>query len=113
MDVTFRESVPFYGEKTYLSFLFEFDSTTLDETRLEGENDVVTNIPIAQELEKMEAVISCSSLQPAEKGELNPTTHEDNSVSDVRYKNSLKVYTWRNKIVEAPHVEQPQPMEQL
>jgi hypothetical protein len=113
MDVTFRESMPFYGEKTDLSFLFEFDSTTLDETRLQGENDVVTNIPTAQEQEKMEAVISCSSPQPAKNGELNPTTHEDNSVSVVRYKNPLKVYTRRNKIVEAPHVEQPQPMERL
>jgi hypothetical protein len=83
MDVIFREYVPFYGEKTDLSFLFEFDSTTLDETILEGENDVVTNIPTAQELEKMEAVISCSSPQPTENGELNPTTHEDNYVSDV------------------------------
>jgi hypothetical protein len=63
--------------------LFEFDSTTLDETRLQGENDVVTNIPTAQEQEKMEAVISCSSPQPAKNGELNPITHEDNSVSVV------------------------------
>ncbi|WVZ96342.1 hypothetical protein U9M48_041997 [Paspalum notatum var. saurae] len=36
LDVTFRESEPFYGEKTDLSFMFEFNSVESDEARLEG-----------------------------------------------------------------------------
>ena len=116
MDVTFKEFMPYYGEKTDLSFMFEFDSTELEEARLEGENNGVTTIPTMQNLRRMEAVISGSSPQPrieAETGELNPTpSHEDNSVSDIRYKGPLKVYTRKKKIVEAHPVEKPQLMEQ-
>ena len=101
--------MPFYGEKTYLSFMFEFDSTESEEARLEGENNDVTTIPTMQNLRRMEAVISSSSPQPRieeETGELNPTpSHEDNFVSDIRYKGPLKVYTRRKKIVEAHPVD--------
>jgi len=36
MDVTFRESVPFYGEKTDLNFLSKFDSVESDEVNRQG-----------------------------------------------------------------------------
>ena len=115
MDVTFRESEPFYGEKTDLSFMFEFNSVESDEARLEGEHNGVTNIPTMKNLKTMEAVISGSSSQPrmeAETGESNPTPCEDNFVSDIRYKGPLKVYTRRKKIVEEQLEEQPQMLEQ-
>ncbi|WVZ87161.1 hypothetical protein U9M48_033847 [Paspalum notatum var. saurae] len=116
MDVTFRESVPFYGEKTDLSFMFEFNSTESNEGRLQGENNGVTNTPTMQSSRRMEAVISGLSPRPimeAETSELNPTPHEDNYISDKRYKGPLKVYTRKKKVVEAHPVEQPQMLEQL
>ncbi|WVZ58981.1 hypothetical protein U9M48_009193 [Paspalum notatum var. saurae] len=87
MDVTFRESESFYGEKTDLSFMSEFNSVESDEARREGENNGVTNIPTMKNLKTMEAVISGSSSQPrmeAEIGESNPTPCEHNS--EVRSK---------------------------
>lgn len=43
MDVTFRESIPFYGEKTDLSFMFEFDLNNTNEVSREGESNEVQN----------------------------------------------------------------------
>jgi hypothetical protein len=40
MDVTFRESEPYYGEKTDLSDLFELADPSVNEDVREGENDV-------------------------------------------------------------------------
>ena len=39
MDMTFRESEPFYGEKTDLSSLFDFDSPSTSEASREGESE--------------------------------------------------------------------------
>lgn len=43
MDETFRESIPFYGEKTDLSFMFEFDLSNTNEVSREGESNEVQN----------------------------------------------------------------------
>lgn len=40
MDVTFRESEPYYGEKTNLSSLFELDGQSISEDGQKGENDI-------------------------------------------------------------------------
>jgi hypothetical protein len=39
MDMTFRESEPFYGEKTDLSSLFDFDSPSTSDASREGESE--------------------------------------------------------------------------
>jgi hypothetical protein len=39
MDMTFRESEPFYGEKTDLSSLFDFDSPCTSDASREGESE--------------------------------------------------------------------------
>jgi hypothetical protein len=59
MDVTCRESVPFYGERTDLSFMFEPHSTSIDEVGREGGYGDV-NASNEQQLRKMDAVISGS-----------------------------------------------------
>jgi hypothetical protein len=37
MEVTFQKSLPFYGERIDLSFMFEPDSTSIDESSRGGE----------------------------------------------------------------------------
>jgi hypothetical protein len=39
MDMTFRESEPFYGEKTDLSSLLDFDSPSTSDASREGESE--------------------------------------------------------------------------
>ena len=99
MDVTFRESVPFYGNKTDLNFMFEFGPTKSNEVSREGENDVRLSDPVEQNLKKMEAVISGSNppvRMKAVTNDLNPNPgHGDSPVVDPPYKGSLKVYVRR------------------
>lgn len=99
MDVTFREYVPFYGNKTDLNFMFEFGPTKSNEVSREGENDVRLSDPVEQNLKKMEAVISGSNPPVRVKAvtnDLNPNPgHGDSPVVDPRYKGSLKVYVRR------------------
>jgi hypothetical protein len=52
MDVTFRESVPFYGNKTDLNFMFEFGPTESNEVSREGENNVAASDPVEQNLKE-------------------------------------------------------------
>jgi hypothetical protein len=61
MDVTFRESVPFYGERIGLSFMSEFDTTESDEVNRQGEKNDGIPIPTVQNLRRLEAMISGSS----------------------------------------------------
>ena len=84
MDVTFRELVPFYGEKTDLSFMFESDSTSIDESSREGENGDV-NDSNEQPLRKMDAVISSSVPKLKEA--------EPQADKTWQHKNISKVYT--------------------
>ncbi|WVZ85689.1 hypothetical protein U9M48_032584 [Paspalum notatum var. saurae] len=107
MDVTFRESEPFYGEKTDLSSLFsdlDYDITGGDcqegeKEALDNENNDIQSGPIQQQSRRMKAVISGSGPQQrmeVETNELNPApSHENNSEGDIRYKGPLKVYTRR------------------
>jgi hypothetical protein len=58
MDVTFRETVPFYGEKTDLNFFLESASNSIDDASREGENREVD--PKEHHSNKMEVVIGAS-----------------------------------------------------
>jgi hypothetical protein len=58
MDVTFRESEPFYGEKIDLTFLFpDLDSPTMADVTWEGESGDLRNGSHGQQPSKMEAMI--------------------------------------------------------
>jgi hypothetical protein len=68
MDVTFRESEPFYGEKTYLTSLFpDLDSPTMDDVSREGENSDLHNGSHEQQRSNMKAVIGGWVPQAKEK----------------------------------------------
>jgi len=100
MDVTFRESEPYYGEKTDLSSLFELDDLSINQDDREGENHDVISSPIEQNQRRMEAVITGSTPQPRMEtmtSDLDPTPcQEDSSVGeDPRYKGPLRVYKRR------------------
>jgi hypothetical protein len=41
MDMTFQESEPFYGKKTHLSSLFDFDSPSKRDASREGERELL------------------------------------------------------------------------
>ena len=86
MDVTFRESEPYYGEKTDLSSLFEFDDLSINQDDREGENHDVISSPIEQNQRRMEAVITGSTPQPRMEtmtSDLDPTPcQEDSSVGE-------------------------------
>ena len=86
MDVTFRESEPYYGEKTDLSSLFEFDDLSINQDDQEGENHDVISSPIEQNQRRMEAVITGSTPQPRMEtmtSDLDPTPcQEDSSVGE-------------------------------
>jgi len=86
MDVTFRESEPYYGEKTDLSSLFELDDLSINQDDREGENHDVISSPIEQNQRRMEAVITGSTPQPRMEtmtSDLDPTPcQEDSSVGD-------------------------------
>jgi hypothetical protein len=61
MDATFRESIPFYGEKAYLSFMLEHDSTSSYEASREGESgDGDVSASNDHQQRKMDVVISGS-----------------------------------------------------
>jgi transposase InsO family protein len=59
MDVTFRESVPYYGEKTDLSFMFKPQLVESEEVIREGENNDVESNSV-EKLTSIEGVISGS-----------------------------------------------------
>ena len=100
MDMTFRESEPYYGEKADLSPLFELDDLSINQDGREGENHDVISSPIEQNQRRMEAVIAGSTPQPRMEtmtSDLDPTPcQEDSSVrDDPRYKGPLRVYKRR------------------
>jgi hypothetical protein len=57
--VTFRESVPYYGEKTDLSFMFKPQLVESEEVIREGENNDVESNSV-EKLTSIEGVISGS-----------------------------------------------------
>lgn len=67
MDVTFRESVPFYGKRTDLSFMFEPKLFRVDKATREGESiDVESNSTNKQS--SIEGVISSVAPQSRSRG---------------------------------------------
>jgi hypothetical protein len=91
MNVTFREAVPFYGEKSDLNFLLEFVSPSTDEASREGENRDAQVDLTKQQSNKMEAVISA----PLQRMQIVPS--EVDSSSNQGNNNSL-VMKW----IQAP-----------
>jgi hypothetical protein len=75
MDVTFREAVPFYGEKSDLNFLLESVSPSTDEGSREGENRDAHVDLTKQQSNKMEAVIG----DPPQRMQIVPSEMDSNS----------------------------------
>jgi hypothetical protein len=82
MDVIFRESVPFYGERIDLSFMFEPHSTSIDEASREGENGDA-KASNEQQLRKMDAVISGSIPQQKRAKVMTDSTSSQLDDSDM------------------------------
>jgi hypothetical protein len=105
MDMTFRESEPFYGEKTDLSSLFDFDSPSTIDASGEGETKLVR----AKEDEQSRVVVG-SIPSPASEERWTKPNEEVNlrvhtrrqATSEERWRKpneeeNLKVYTRRNR----------------
>jgi hypothetical protein len=83
MDMTFRESEPFYGEKTDLSLLFDFDSHSTSDASREGESELLRT----KEDEPPRAMVG-SILCPLREERWRKPNEEEN----------LKVYTRRQPV---------------
>lgn len=110
--------MPFYGEKTDLSFLFEVDSTNEDEVSREGENRDVQDGLTEQQSSKMEVVIGTPQPRMGTMtGELDPRLYDssrnDSSINDdLRYKGPVKVYTrrkFRSQFEDPPTISSSDP----
>jgi hypothetical protein len=84
MDVTFRESEPFYGEKTDLSSLFDFDSPSMSDASREGESEPLRT----KEDETSRIVVGSIPCPPMEDGRWRKPNEEGN----------LRVYTRRQPV---------------
>jgi hypothetical protein len=114
MDVTFRESEPFYGEKTDLTFLFpDLDSPTMVDVSREGENGDLRNGSLEQQPSKMEAVIG--GWVPQSKGkemaiESNQSlpSHVDGSACERwQHQNITQVYTRKRSRPQTTEIIHP------
>jgi hypothetical protein len=83
MDMTFRESEPFYGEKTDLSLLFDFDSHSTSDASREGESEPLRT----KEDEPPRAVVGSIPCPLREERWRKPNEEEN-----------LKVYTRRQPV---------------
>jgi hypothetical protein len=88
--------MPFYGEKTDLSFMFESNSTSIDEASREGEKN---DTHVEQPSRRMEAVIGDSTPLPCNLDVVTPgssPSHENDCVAEEpQNRNTLRVYTRR------------------
>ena len=112
MDMTFRESEPFYGEKTDLSSLFDFDSPSTIEASREGESELLRT----KEHEPSRVVVGSIPSPTSEERWTKPNEEENLRVSTRRQATSeerwrkpneeenLKVYTRR----KSQHEQQQQ-----
>jgi hypothetical protein len=114
MDVTFRESEPFYGEKIDLTFLFpDLDSPTMADVTWEGESGDLRNGSHGQQPSKMEAMIG--GWVPQSKGkemtiESNQSipSHVDGSTCERwQHQNITQVYTRKWSIPQTAEIIQP------
>ena len=119
MDVTFRESEPYYGEKTDLSSLFELGEPSMSMYEQEG----IDGIDVAQDNEghQSRAMKVITGLIPLRVGDSNVNERQENgNVNNMNTKqgnrNIVQVYTRRNKNVGLQpmeqHVEHSQLLEQ-
>jgi hypothetical protein len=109
MDMTFRESEPFYGEKTDLSSLFDFDSPSKSDASREGERE-----PLRTKEDEPSRVgsIPCHVSEerwrkPNEEENLRVYKRRQN-LSEERWRKpneegNLRVYTRRKLLREQPH----------
>jgi len=104
MDVTFRESKPYYGEKTDLSSLFESDNPSM------GVDDIEELLETEDNQSRETEVIT--GLIPLHVSNSNVNERQENRNIDnmnARHeRNIVHVYTRRKKTAE---VEQSQQME--
>ncbi|XP_052141858.1 uncharacterized protein LOC127761587 [Oryza glaberrima] len=100
MDVTFRESIPFYGEMTDLSYLFsDLDNPIMSEDRYEGVNESL-GMEEGDESKRTKVIIGSI---PCPMGKL---PHEQNWRKPHEEEN-LQVYTRRKpRSLETQQVEQ-------
>jgi len=118
MDVTFRESEPYYGEKTNLSSLFEIDGQSTSEDGQEGENDIY--MPQEKEENQSRGSRTITGLIPYNVGNAQVNERQENrdniNIHPRQEQGTLRVYTRRKKTVEVQpvhqQVEQPQLVEQ-
>ena len=119
MDVTFRESKPYYGEKTDLSSLFELGKPSMSVYEQEG----MDGIDVVQDNEghQSRATKVITGVIPLRVSNSNVNERQENiNVNNMNTKqgnrNIVQVYTRRNKNVGVlpveQQVEQPQLVEQ-
>ena len=117
MDVTFRESEPYYGEKTNLSSLFELDGQSTSEDGHKGENDI--DMPQEKEANQSRGSGTITGLIPYNVGNAQVNERQENrdniNIHPRQEQGTLRVYTRRKKTVEVQpvhqQVEQPQLVE--
>ncbi|WVZ66205.1 hypothetical protein U9M48_015462 [Paspalum notatum var. saurae] len=116
MDVTFRESIPFYGERSDLSDLFAIlESPIVDEVTREGESKNVQSDSVEKQ-SKIGGVISTSASQERRMQGVNneSISSQDGNLEDERPHDRYfsKVYTRRKyrSSAEATEVAPPPPI---
>ena len=117
MDVTFRESEPYYGEKTDLSSLSELNGQSSEDGQ-EGEDDI--DVPQDKEENQSRGSETITGLIPYNVGNAQVNERQENmgniNIHARQEQGTLRVYTRRKKTVEVQpvhqQVEQPQLVEQ-
>ena len=108
MDVTFRESEPYYGEKTGLSSLFELSSDSCSsENYREGENDI--NVVEGKEDNQSRRTEIITGSIPYAVSNLHGNDMQNSmGIENIRARQeegSLRVYTRRKRTTELQPVE--------
>jgi hypothetical protein len=107
MDVTFRESIPFYGERSDLSDLFvALGSPNLDEVTQEGEEKKVQSDSVEKQL-NIEGVTSSSTMEAVNDESSSPK--KGSGSEGLCDKDFSKVYT-RRKYRTPTEVEEVAPV---
>ncbi|WVZ55593.1 hypothetical protein U9M48_006233 [Paspalum notatum var. saurae] len=111
MDVTFRESEPYYGEKTDLSSLFELDDPSMDTDDQEGVEDI-EDLHEKEDNQSRETE-AITGLIPLHASNSNGNERQENrnidNMNARREQTIVHVYTRRKKTTE---IEQPLQVEQ-
>jgi hypothetical protein len=117
MDVTFRESKPYYGEKTDLSSLFELGDPSVNQDGREGEIGV-DKLQEKKNDDSREAVTITGLIPILVSNSYVDRRQENKDIGNIhatQKQGTWRVYTRRNKNNELQQVEQqvehPQLME--